>query len=175
MNLTLYLYVFSAALMVASGTYYFYKGGSTVTSGIYALGSLIIAVFFGTRWFLPSGISASAGSQWPPVINVCPDFLTLYNMKLPSGVSKNVCIDTIGVSTNGGLQVWKDPSQTDPKFYFDPTPTPVAPATLTSTLCDQCTTQGLSWEGIYDGTACTSVNTPPAPPANAIPTASSLV
>lgn len=166
MNLTLYLYVFSAAIMVISGSVFFFKNGNSITGGIYGIGSLALAIFFGTRWFLPSGIDAGAGTQWPPVINVCPDFLSLYTLT-PSGAAaaKKVCIDTIGVSKNGSLKVWSDPTQTDSSYFFDPTPTVATGSTLVATLCDQCTAKGITWEGIYDGTACTSKNVPPTPPA----------
>jgi hypothetical protein len=166
MNLTLYLYVFAAAIMVISGTVFFFKSGNSISGGIYGIGTLALSIFFGTRWFLPSGVDASAGSQWPPVINVCPDFLSLYTL-IPSGATapKVVCIDTIGVSKNGNLKVWSDPTQTDASYYFDPTPTPPAGKTLVATLCDNSSAMGLTWEGIYDGTSCTTKNVPPTPPA----------
>ena len=166
MNLTLYLYVFAAAVMVISGTVFFFKAGNSISGGIYGIGTLSLSIFFGTRWFLPSGVDASAGSQWPPVINVCPDFLSLYTL-IPSGATapKVVCIDTIGVSKNGSLKKWSDPTQTDDSYYFDPNPPVPAGQKPISVLCEQCDALGLTWEGVFDGTSCSSVNTPPTPPA----------
>jgi hypothetical protein len=37
------------------------------------VGCLIVLVYFGLRWF---GSRIEKPANWPPVINMCPDYLT---------------------------------------------------------------------------------------------------
>ena len=63
---------------------------------IYAIGTFFVLIYFGFIWFKPT---KSKLNTWPPVINMCPDYLTYYK---PTG-GTGVCLDMLGVSKNGGL------------------------------------------------------------------------
>ena len=150
------MYIFVAVIAVAGGSYYFFTRGATMAGAIYLLGSFVTTLFFGVRWFTSSGVN-NTGS-WPPVINVCPDFLSIYTT-----ASGKVCVDTIGVAGPGGITKFQ-PGTTAP------TPEQIFDLKLSSTttraadICAECKTKKVAWEGIYDGTTCTNTN-PPKPAA----------
>jgi hypothetical protein len=143
-------------------------------SGIaYLILAVLIFVFFGLRWFGREGDGIA--SQWPPIINACPDYLTKYN-RVVNNVSTPVCIDMVGVSRNSKLKKWpidgnepSDSTATDGSTYY---------FTLDGTMEQKCARAkdfGLSWEvcdtfspsGVAPDTPgggnCTPSN--PAPPA----------
>jgi hypothetical protein len=157
MNYLFLFFIFATAVLIIGGTFSLFSGGKTVLGSIYFLSTLIAAIVFGLRWFQPSGdLNKPTVSSWPPVINTCPDFLTLYNV---GGTS--YCIDTIGIVKPGGITQWTDPTQTDTKYLFnlflDLTGTARAKA-----LCEECNTKLVTWEGVFDGATCMNVD-PPKP------------
>ena len=94
------------------------------------LGLMIIYLVYPV--YFPAG---DPGSQWPPYITACPDYLTL--------ASNGSCYDFVGLNTK--LQ-YTDPSisplPTDPAHAFNPAGSPQQKANAAQTM-------GLTWEGIY--------------------------
>ena len=164
MDLSFYLYLFLVIASVIGGTYYFFRLNNTITGSIYLIGSIVISAYFGSRWFLPSGVRT--GGKWPPVINVCPDFMSLVTLTpAPVGtaasVPETVCVDTIGIYSNG-ITKWT-PGSTSENTIFR-LYTKQDPAVRLKSLCDQCIAKNVTWEGFYtEGTCATTL--PPAPPA----------
>jgi hypothetical protein len=162
MDFLLIAYVL-VTLVLISGTFYInYSSGKTITAAFLGIGTLAAAIFFGIRWF-PGGelVTKSIQGPWPPSINVCPDFLTLTKVN-----GTPVCIDPLGVSrreNNGGMNQWKDATQTDPSFTFSLHTDKQGNARLTA-LYAECKSKGVSWEGVYDGTVGLG-RQPPLPPA----------
>lgn len=75
------------------------------------------------------------GSQWPPYITACPDYLTL--------IAPNKCVDYVGL---GSPQLQKadpahPPAVTDTKYVFDATGSLQEKAQKAKQF-------GLSWEGV---------------------------
>lgn len=165
MDLSFYLYLFMSIAIIAGGSYTFFKGNQTIAGAIFLVGSIALTILFGTRWFLPSGVSKKDG-QWPPVINVCPDFLTLTTVNKGTDdapILEKVCIDTIGVasSSDGINKCVPANGCTDEKYLFhlfagDPA--------RVKKLCDQCSEKKVTWEGIYDPSGSCSGIAPPSPP-----------
>ena len=155
---------------IAGGTYYFFKNNSTITGSIYLVGSVVIAAFFGSRWFLSSGVEVSGSGVWPPVINVCPDFMSLVTLTpdqtgTATPVPETVCVDTVGIYSNG-IAKWT-PGSTSEDTIFHLFATQDSKARMTS-LCNQCKTKNVTWEGFYtDGTCGTRL--PPVPPGTVAP------
>jgi hypothetical protein len=155
------LYVFLACVVTFQVGNYLYSSGRTVTLVFAGILFILIFVFFGIRWFQYRVTTASrpATGPWPPIINTCPDYMTLVNGK---------CADIVGVvnlqKTGGNLRSWtRDDSPattTAANKYFN--------GTYASSLSvDQITALGqlasgfkLTWEGITDGDLVTYGGSP---------------
>jgi hypothetical protein len=154
MNYQFWLYVFSSFIVISGSTYYFYSKRQEITAGIMFFGMLIGCIFFGFRWFPASGATTISG-KWPPVINYCPDFLTLNTVN-----GEKVCVDTIGVAQAGGMSVWSDPTQTDEKYLFHLFLN-LGGEERIQKLCQQAKAKMVTWEGVWDGAVCMGKLPPP--------------
>jgi hypothetical protein len=163
MDLSFVLFVFVAILIVLGGSYGFYASGQEIVAAIYFLGAVSAMVVYGMRWFSASGkqINKNLPGSWPPVINTCPDFLTLH--KRTSGTTSIFeCIDQLGITTPATLEKTTDPAtQTDAKYKFSLHLEKSGEARAKA-LCAECSSKGVTWEGVYDGSICIG-NLPPVP------------
>ena len=117
---------------------------------------ILIFVFFGQRWFRDTKTTASYTGSWPPIINMCPDYLVYFKKG-----NQDTCIDVIGVSRNSDvLKPWSkdDTPQSPPSdtakyfpFVYKPNMTPEQ----LQNLCTKAMDNGLTWEGITNGESCT--------------------
>jgi hypothetical protein len=164
MDLKFILYIFLSIVLVTGGAYSFYSSGQELTASLFFVGSLGAVIFFGLRWFTGTGRTKPEAGAWPPVINYCPDFLTLHVVN-----NTPVCIDTIGVAQSGGISRWSDPTQTDTRYLFN-LYTAQSGEQRVKSLCDECSQKKVTWEGVWDGTTCVG-REPPPPPASAVPAA----
>jgi hypothetical protein len=162
MDLTFLFYIFLSVVAITGGAFYFFTNRMEITAALYFVGILAAAVVFGLRWFSASGEVklGNVSGTWPPMINYCPDFLTLYTVN-----NAQVCIDTIGVAQTGGIKKWDNPNQTDDSFLFNLFLDLSGPERRKK-LCEEAATKRVTWEGVWDGSVC-SGNEPPKPPANA--------
>ena len=143
--------------MFITGSFYLnYSTGKSIQAVILGIGFLLLSVLFGLRWF-SNLFSAQTTpiTSWPPAINICPDYLVLSKV---NGVP--VCLDNVGVSQRG-MELWTSPDQTDEKYLFNLFLDKMGSARV-NTLCDQCKTKGVTWEGVWDGNVCLNVE-PPRP------------
>uniref|UniRef100_A0A6C0JW15 Uncharacterized protein n=1 Tax=viral metagenome TaxID=1070528 RepID=A0A6C0JW15_9ZZZZ len=146
---------------ILGSVFFNFRAGKYVSAGLLGAGFLTISILYGMFMFTPSGdinSSVKAG-PWPPTINVCPDFLSLITL---NGTA--VCVDPIGVSMqNGanGLKKWNNSGNTGTDYVFDLSLNLSGQNRMTA-LCDQCRSKGLTWEGVFDGSACLN-NQPPIP------------
>jgi hypothetical protein len=153
MNITLVFFILAVIVFVLGSFFFNFKRGLTIQATLLGVGFLLMGILFGLRWFGASGEVAPA--TWPPSLNSCPDFLTLYKMG-----STYVCVDAVGVS-NGGMSQWTDATQTDDKYVFNLF-TDQNSKTRIQSLCDQAIAKKVTWEGVYDGSTCLG-REPPAP------------
>jgi len=165
MDLSFYLYLFLVIASVLGGTYYFFKNNKSTTGSIYLVGSVVISAFFGSRWFLPSGTETSRGGTWPPLINVCPDFMSLVTITpTPAGtaraVPETVCVDTAGIYS--GIARWTPGSTSEDTIFH--LYTAQDPKDRLKSLCDESVRKRVTWEGFYTEGTC-GTNLPPKPPA----------
>ena len=132
---------------------------------LFAIGSILLFIFFGFRWFS----SATTSKSWPPTINMCPDYLTFVpNVPGASSASGGVCLDLLGVTKSSSGLKKSDPSYlasispTDTLKVFEFTSADVAAAQGKSStlqaICNRCQQTGLTWEGVYDGDVCQGLN-----------------
>jgi len=150
-------YVFFSCIIISGSTYYYYSLNQQISSGIVFIGFIFISVFFSLRWFSNTGLQLRPPTgNWPPLINYCPDFLTLYTVN-----NEQVCIDTVGVAETGGISKWSDPTQQDEKYLFHLF-TNLTGSTRCKAICQQAKDKKVKWEGIWDGSVC-SQTVPPLP------------
>ena len=94
------------------------------------LGFILIGIMYPV--YFPPG---NPGSQWPPYISACPDYMTL--------IGPNQCVDYVGL--NSGIIKKSDPST--PPAGSDTTRVFNSSGTV-SQQASNAQVMGLSWEGI---------------------------
>jgi hypothetical protein len=168
-NWLLVAYVLFAIITTVAGVQMLMSTG-TSRAAIFGIGAVLIFVFYGYRWF---SVAQKPLLNWPPIINSCPDFLTL--VKSLPGTGKAGCVDMLGVSTNGALKAITpkelttgDALSTDKVFTFTSDDVLSPPASGVKTICSMCQQMGVTWEGVWDGDVCTGI----ASSANLNPVAS---
>ena len=161
MNYLFWFYVFLSCVSISGGAFYFYSKRQEVAAGIIFFGLLFTSLYFGFRWFPASG-ETKTNEPWPPVVNYCPDFLTLNTVN-----GEQVCVDTIGVAQTGGISKWSDPTQTDEKYLFHLF-VKTSGADRIKQLCDQAKAKKVTWEGVWDGAVCMGAEPPLPPPPKGV-------
>jgi len=159
MDLGFLLYVLASVVLIGGGTFRYVNSGAYITASIYFIGVFSVVLYYGIKWYTGSGVSTSKPQPgpWPPVLNTCPDFLSAYKMN-----TTTVCIDTIGIAGAGGISQWTDPVQTDMKYQFDLNLKLNGPDRVKA-LCTECKNKKVTWEGLWDGSACLNGAEPPRP------------
>ena len=155
-NWYLVAYILASIVGLVYGTQKVYATGQA-RGVIFGIGALLVLVYFGLRWF---GSKINKPKNWPPIINMCPDYLT-YVSSLPG------CVDMLGVTTaSAGLQKTL-PSEigsiqlSNSNKVFEFTSSDVKGAKVASELqriCDRCQSAGVTWEGVYDGSVCVGIS-----------------
>jgi len=169
-NWYMILYVIASAFFLVYGTSNVYSTGQ-IRGIIFGIGAGLVLVYFGLKWF---GTVQVKNKSWPPVINMCPDYLT-YIPDIKSSASSTTtvpgCVDFLGVttSTNAASAFIKvepiqssinalNASMTTKVFKY--TSLHIKNANSASDLqpiCDACQNAGLTWEGVYDGDSCVGI------------------
>jgi hypothetical protein len=152
-NMLEIIFIIGAILVIGGGSMYFGSNQQYIGLLIYLPISILIFVVYGLRWFGVDGIFNIKTISWPPALNACPDYLTAYTITTPQEKIKG-CVDTIGVSRNGGLALLKKgdviTNSNDPRFF------PLIKGESRAALCQRVITAGLTWEGVSDGETCFS-------------------
>ena len=156
-NIYLIIYVVVVLSICAGGTYKLYGMKQSLSALIFFLGSSIVSIIFGMKWFNENGVFAKTPVSWPPVINTCPDYLTYYKRPISNNKTENTCIDTIGVSTKNFPKMVKNPSdETNPDYFFKLDMGITDPIKNKNELCKRAMEKGLTWDGITNGESCTA-------------------
>lgn len=146
---------------------------NSVRGAVFGIGFFFVLAYFGIRWF---GSRIPQLKSWPPVINMCPDYLTYVTIPSTTINGKAVtkgCIDMLGVTTSSTANAIKITNPSTAEQYksgsqrpsaleiFEFTSADVKAATKPADLqaiCARCQEAGLTWEGVYDGDACVGVS-----------------
>ena len=156
MDYWFFLYIFIAVGVCLGGVVFLIQSHRTLGGLLFLVGAILIFTFYGLRWFSGNVLRASKfnSTTWPPVINLCPDFLSLYP-RMEGGKKVMYCVDLIGVSKgSGGIKKFIDPSnQTDNKYMFNLFQDKKGSDRLNA-LCQECKNKDVTWEGVYDGVSC---------------------
>lgn len=161
MKISFVFFILCTIVLVIGSFYIKFSSNQGIAGLVLGFGFLGISVYFGLKWFTPSGDynSSTQGGKWPPSINVCPDYLSLITLN-----GTKICVDPVGVGIqNGanGLKKWTGSGNTGTDYVFD-LYLNQNDSERAQALCDQCALKGLTWEGVYDGSACMG-NNPPKP------------
>lgn len=157
-NIYLIIYAIISIAVIVGGTFKIYGMNESIGALVFCIGSSAIFLLFGLRWF---GASNSLFSKtpvtWPPTINSCPDYLTLYKRTLGNGTVQESCVDLVGVSRNGNLKLFPKEGEApqSEEYYFSLKTTNSDAASRNSELCQRALSFGLTWEGITNGESCT--------------------
>jgi hypothetical protein len=159
MNIYLILYGLIAGALLLGGTAKLYGMGMVVGAVLFFIGSGFLIATYGLRWFVgEKSLLSNAPVKWPPVMNTCPDFLSLYKRKKANGESEDVCVDTIGVSKNSAMLKrfpTSGPVDNEDDTYFFPLKTSKSDEpSRNKEWCQRAILYGLTWEGITNGESC---------------------
>jgi len=111
MDLSFIFFIF-AAFIVIPGTFFALAiFNKYLAAGIATIGMITLFILFGLQFFNSSGnyVQQTNPIRWPPSINMCPDYLTLYKHHTAAVAASGgrpaipaydtyYCVDTVGVS-----------------------------------------------------------------------------
>ena len=153
MNLYLISYVVVCFMIGIGGSYQLYRVGNLYSAILFLIGTIIISVYYGLRWFGSSPLFTTSPVNWPPVINKCPDYLTYYQRDV-NGVKTDTCIDLLGVTRGNTLRMFPKngakPATDD--YYLNLSS--IKPATAATDKCNVALNKFVTWEGITNGESC---------------------
>jgi hypothetical protein len=161
MSYVFLFYIFLSFVVASGGAYVLSSGGRTLAAIVYLVGSIAVETFFGLRWFKADGTVTTAAGPWPPSLNVCPDFLSLYSTVDGSGNKMSYCVDSLGVAPAGGITRWTSSSKPSGNNVFNLS-TKLTGAARTKALCVEAKAKLVNWEGVWDGAVCLG-GIPPLP------------
>jgi hypothetical protein len=127
---TVYWLLFTAIHIAI--TYTLFKMDRGIAAVIWmVIGFMLIFAMYSV--YFPAG---DPGSQWPPYVSGCPDYLTK--------LAPNACVDFVGL---GSPQLKKSdpanpPGPADKEYIFDPSGTVAQKAARAQQY-------GLTWEGVF--------------------------
>lgn len=154
MDFAYIVYILVSLVITTGGTYTLIQQDRTLGGFLFFVGAILTFTFYGLRWFTSDAFNTSRfpSKTWPPVLNTCPDFLSVYERTV-NNTKEKVCVDLIGVS-QGGMNRLVDPANvTNDQYVFKLYNNLKGNDRLTA-LCQECKDKKVTWEGIYDGVAC---------------------
>ena len=156
MDFPFILYIFLSITLTLSGTYILVKSDRTLGSFLFLIGIILVLTYYGLRWFSNESFKFTKfpSDTWPPVMNLCPDFLTQIRRPNTGTKVEYACIDTIGVSQNGIRRYTQDSDLNNEAFIFKLYEDEKNTAKRYQLLCQECKEKKVTWEGIYDGVSC---------------------
>ncbi len=156
------LYILFSIFVGVGGTFYLVKSDRTLAGFLYLIGAILILTFDGLRWFTSDALQASRydSKTWPPIVNVCPDFLSVYERSGGNGQKEKICVDLIGVS-QGGIQKLVDPANVANDNFVFKLHMNKKGAERMRALCDECRLKKVTWEGVFDGVSCSATGAVP--------------
>lgn len=163
MDFAFILYILFSVVTGIGGTFYLIQSERTLGAFLYFVGAVLVLTFYGLRWFTGDALKVSRyeSKTWPPFVNTCPDFLSVYERSVAgSTIKEKVCVDLIGVA-EGGIQKLTDPANVaNDNFVFKLFMDKKGPDRIKA-LCQECKLKKVTWEGVYDGVSCIATGAVP--------------
>jgi hypothetical protein len=152
---------------------YMYNRNQTLGAMILLVLVIAIFAFFGLRWFQDGTLKGSTASnvQWPPIVNLCPDYMAAVQGVAASGTTTPVntyCTDPSGLYATGALPETFYPlnSNTTSKGIMIKNGTIGAatfPKKAAKTITDISSDRSVRWEGVYNGQTFSTALMPTPP------------
>ena len=156
MNIYLVIFIAVAFMVTIGGSLQLNNTSGLYGAALFGIASTVLFIVYGIRWFGDKSLMTPASGPWPPMINSCPDYLTSYKRTV-GGVTKDTCIDTIGVSKDNSLLATFPKDGVAPSsdtYYMDLSGLNSDPAAKSTQLCNLALNQKVTWEGITNGESC---------------------
>jgi len=159
MSWSLIAYIFLCIVLGLSSVMALMRGGRSIAAVLCLVLFILIFVFFGLRWFRGTQSVFAYTGSWPPIINMCPDYLVYYK-NAPSSMLKftDSCVDLLGIGGNDLVPWTSEETPSNPPAnankYFPYVFKPGMTADQLKALCAAAQQYGLTWEGIYNGESC---------------------
>ena len=159
-----------------------YNRGQQIGSMALLVLLILVFLFYGLRWFPGGNLNGTMPGKvtWPPIVNVCPDFMVSWTNKANGKV---YCYDaaniyglqaaaaapplqtglTIGTASSQSAYLLKDPAQGSATSTLQAGSArwPLAAALSTnSSAVLTPTAKALRWEGVWDGQTLTAAKAP---------------
>lgn len=154
------LYIFLSVAIIWGGAVVFIQSDRQIGGFLFVIGSILVLTYYGLRWF--SGVSLKATAlpttSWPPIVNLCPDFLTMHK-RVVAGRTENICVDLVGVS-NAGIQRLTDPNNVSRENFVFKLYQNLTGSNRIRRLCQECRDKKVTWEGVFDGANCVADKVP---------------
>ena len=166
-------YIVICICMGGGAVSYMYNRDQTLGAMILLVLVIAIFAFFGLRWFKDGTLKGSGASnvQWPPIVNLCPDYMAAVQGVATSGTTTPVntyCTDPSGLYATGALPDTFYPlnSNTSSKGILIKDGTIGAatfPQKAAKTITDISSDRSVRWEGVYNGQTFSTVLMPTPP------------
>lgn len=152
-----WLYILLCVVIGIGGTFFLVKTDRTFGALLFLVAAALLFTFYGIRWFEADALNTSRYpiGVWPPVVNMCPDFLTLYDRKV-GNKNERICVDMVGVG-NAGIQRFSRREHASNDRYVFKLYENLTGNERIKALCEECSKHNVTWEGIYDGVACVGI------------------
>jgi len=177
MELTFIFYLFAAFILIPGTFFVLTVFNKAIAGAVASIGMLVLFILFGIQFFNLDGTYKTVVpvSNWPPPINQCPDFFSLFKIpKTDASGSKAyyVCVDTVGVSPSGSGSI----TMFDPASSAVPTGTQIFPGNDSNgnvillspnnqeAIVQACKDKKITWAGLWNGVQMLP-GTIPSPPA----------
>jgi hypothetical protein len=157
MSWSFILYLFVTITLGLTVLNYLSTSGRWLSAVLFLILGILIFYFYGIRWFSGTQSKFEYNGPWPPVINMCPDYLVYKKIG-----NQEVCVDMIGVGKGANaLQPYREGaslmngSSLNTTYYFQPVVKPTSTKATRRSACRNAIRAGLTWEGITNGESCT--------------------
>jgi hypothetical protein len=173
MDFWLVAYILTSVVLGASLVSILYKDEQKVGAISLVILLILIFLFYGLRWFKGGklkGTTPGGTIQWPPIVNMCPDFMSsykepngkvycydagnFYEMKTYAGANQRE-ITVNGVAGQRGILV-KDVQGVSTTY-------PLRQADNITPILADSKGKYVKWEGVIDGTSVRPENLSKAP------------
>jgi len=175
MDFWVILYSLICVVVGGGAVSFLYKRNQSIAAMITLVLLLLVFILYGLRWFPGGNLNGSqpkAGS-WPPIVNMCPDFMAswkdpmdskvycydaanLYNLK-STAVPTFTTTKKVNNVDGQSVILLQDPAGTAPAAK-NPLKDKLKtnPASMTATAA----TAAIRWEGVWDGRLVTADRIP---------------
>jgi len=169
------IYIVVCVVTATTSVNFLLQRGQQIAAMILLVLLILIYIFYGMKWFKKENAQTPGTIQWPPIVNMCPDFMVSWTG--PDG--KIYCYDSsniynLSVGSNGLDTVTINGTSKPAYLIKNPSANTAAKDLTADTngarwpLADKLlhtpqtvtTNSYLRWEGVWDGSNKTEKNIP---------------